>query len=89
MGDLRNPRLMYLKAVLLLAAGMIAAGGIILETRSWKIAVLLAVSIWGFARAYYFAFYVIEHYIDDEYKFAGLGSFVRYLWKRGRTRRGR
>ena len=36
-------------------------------------------------RPAYFAFYVIEHYIDDGYKFAGLSSFVRYLWgKRGR-----
>jgi hypothetical protein len=82
MADIRHPKLIYLKAMLLLAAGMMAAAGIILETRSWKVAVLLAVSVWAFARAYYFVFYVIEHYLDDEYKFAGLGSFVRYLWTR-------
>jgi len=36
------------------------------------------------APAYYFAFYVIEHYVDPGYRFAGLWSFVRYvLRKRG------
>ena len=43
---------------------------------------LLAIAIWSFARAYYFAFYVIEHYIDGEYKFAGLWSFWMYLLSR-------
>jgi hypothetical protein len=28
---------------------------------------------------YYFAFYVIEHYVDEEYKFSGLWSFIMYL----------
>ena len=40
------------------------------------------VTVWCFARAYDFAFYVIGHYVDPSFKFAGLGSFVRYLWKR-------
>ena len=46
------------------------------------IALLLAVAVWCFARFYYFAFYVIEHYVDPGYKFAGLWSFVRYLVRR-------
>ena len=33
-------------------------------------------------RPAYFAFYVIEHYIDDSYRFAGLSSFARYLWEK-------
>ena len=49
-----------------------------------KVAVLLAIAIWSFCRFYYFAFYVIEHYVDPQFRFAGLGSFVRYLWKRWR-----
>jgi len=43
---------------------------------------LLAVAVWCFARSYYFAFYVIERYVDPGYRFAGLGSFVRYLLRR-------
>jgi hypothetical protein len=35
-------------------------------------------------RAYYFAFYVIQHYVDDGYKFSGLISFCRYLLARKR-----
>jgi len=35
--------------------------------------------VWCFARFYYFAFYVIEHYVDGDYKFNGLGSFARYM----------
>jgi hypothetical protein len=45
---------------------------------------LLALTIWCFARAYYFAFYVIQHYVDPGYRFAGLADFARYvLRKRG------
>ena len=43
-----------------------------------RILLLLALCIWGFCRAYYFAFYVIQYYIDPTYRFAGLISFVRY-----------
>jgi hypothetical protein len=46
------------------------------------VALLLAVAIWCFARAYYFAFYVIEHYVDDSYRFSGLWSFALYLMRR-------
>jgi hypothetical protein len=45
---------------------------------------MLFIAIWCFARAYYFAFYVIEHYADPGYKFSGIGSFIAYLF---RTRR--
>jgi len=43
------------------------------------VALLLLVAVWSFCRAYYFAFYVIEHYVDPSYKFAGLTSFAMYL----------
>jgi hypothetical protein len=39
----------------------------------------LGVAIWSFCRFYYFAFYVIEKYVDSSYRFAGLTSFARYL----------
>ena len=40
--------------------------------------VLLAIVVWAFCRAYYFAFYVIEKYVDPSYRFAGIIDFVRY-----------
>ena len=44
---------------------------------SLKIIGLLAVAIWAFCRAYYFAFYVIDHYIDPSQRYAGLVDFLR------------
>lgn len=82
MGDLTDPRLMYLKAVLFLVAGCGAVAGILVELPSLRVAALLAIGIWSFCRLYYFAFYVIEKYIDPSYKFAGLGSFVVYLFRK-------
>ena len=55
-----------------------------METPSVKVAVLLALMVWAFCRAYYFAFYVIGHYVDSSYKFSGRWSFARYLLLRKR-----
>ena len=44
-----------------------------------KSAVLLTLTIWCFCRFYYFAFYVIEHYVDPGHRFSGLFSFAKYL----------
>ncbi len=83
--DLTNPRIIYLKGFLFLFAGLIAAAAILIEIRSLKIALLLAIAIWCFARAYYFAFYVIQHYVDPTYRFAGLWSFFKYVMGRAKS----
>jgi len=49
------------------------------EHPALKVGVLLAVAIWSFCRFYYFAFYVIQYYVDPSYQFSGLISLVRYL----------
>jgi hypothetical protein len=82
--DLKNPRLIYLKAGLFILLGILACAGIMIESPTLRTAILLLLAIWSFCRAYYFAFYVIEHYIDPQFRFAGLWAFVRYLF---RTRR--
>ena len=82
MADLTNPKLIYAKGFLFLVTGLVASALLLVECPSLKVALLLAVAVWCFARFYYFAFYVIEHYVDPGYRFAGLGSFVRYLWQR-------
>ena len=48
----------------------------------WTRLLLLAICIWAFCRAYYFAFYVIGKYIDPGYRFSGLASAVRHLLKK-------
>ena len=81
MADLKNPRWMYVKTALFLIIGATASTLIILDHPTVQTVVLLALTIWAFARAYYFAFYVIQHYIDAEYRFAGLFDFARYVMR--------
>lgn len=82
MRDITNARLLYAKALLLLVVGTLAAALLILERPTLKTAVLLAVAVWAFARCYYFAFYVVERYADPAYRFSGLASFARHVWRR-------
>ena len=70
---------MWLKAALLLAIGITASVLLILEMGTLKGALLLALSIWAFCRIYYFAFYVVEKYIDPGFRFSGLISVLSYL----------
>ncbi len=80
--DITNPRLLYLKGGLFVLLAALACTLILIEQPTLRTAALLAVAIWSAARAYYFAFYVVEHYADPGYRFAGLWSFVRYLLRK-------
>ena len=84
MKDLTNPFWIILKGLLFLGIGIAAVVLLFLDSPTLQTAVLLAVAIWSFCRAYYFAFYVIEKYVDSCYKFSGLISFARYLLRRRR-----
>jgi hypothetical protein len=86
MNDIRSPKLLYFKGGLLFCVGLTAAIILLIEHPSLKFAALLAIAIWAFARSYYFAFYVIEHYIDGDYKYAGVFSFLRYAVRRHELR---
>ncbi len=85
MGDLKNPKLIYAKGFLFLFLGALAVTGLLLLHPEWRTAALVAVAVWAFSRFYYFAFYVIEHYVDPGFKFAGLGDFAVYLLRRRRS----
>lgn len=86
MADIRSVKLLYAKAALLLLVGLMASAVLLIERASWRDAALLAIAVWGFCRAYYFAFYVVEHYADPGYRFAGLVDFARYATRRRRAR---
>ncbi len=77
--DLKNPKWMYAKAALFVAIGVICFALVWMGNPTLATAIYLALMVWAFARAYYFAFYVVEKYIDDSYRFSGLLDFVRYL----------
>jgi uncharacterized RDD family membrane protein YckC len=84
MSDLTNPRLMYFKAILLLVIGGMSGFLLWLQSPSFMTILLVLLVAWSFARAYYFAFYVIQKYIDPSYRFAGLIDFAQYCIKRQR-----
>ena len=87
MTDLNDRRWMYLKAVLFLIIGISSAVIILMESRSFLIGFLLLLTVWGLCRAYYFAFYVIERYIEPGFKFSGLISLGCYLLRKRQTTR--
>jgi len=82
MRDLQSHRWMWVKAVLFLLIGLVSATLILVELPDLRVAVLLVLAIWSFCRAYYFAFYVLERYIDPSFRFSGLISMLRYLWNK-------
>ena len=78
MRDLSNPRWIQAKGLMFLTMGLASAALLILELPSLRVAVLLTITVWSFCRAYYFAFYVIQHYIDPAFRYSGLIAFVRH-----------
>ncbi|MEZ6059187.1 MAG: hypothetical protein R3C19_02380 [Planctomycetaceae bacterium] len=87
MADIKSPRLIYLKGLLFFVSGTLASALLLYDHPTLRTALLLLIAIWCFCRFYYFAFYVIQHYVDGDFRFAGLSSFVahavrqRFGWK--------
>jgi hypothetical protein len=82
MRDITHPKLLYFKGCLFLFTGLLASFLLVLEHPTLKVVLLLALAVWCFARAYYFAFYVVGRYADPGYRFSGLWSFALYLIRR-------
>jgi hypothetical protein len=82
MKDLTDKRLLFLKGGLFLILGCLGGSILLLRSPNWTSAVLLVITVWAFCRLYYFAFYVIENYIDSEFRFSGLLSFLGYVIRR-------
>jgi hypothetical protein len=78
MHNLTSARAIHLKGALFLVLGALSSVLLILDSPRARTVLLLAACVWAFARAYYYAFYVIEHYVDDGFRYSGLGSLVRY-----------
>jgi hypothetical protein len=79
MKNLTSPGWIKAKGILFLLLGLLCATLLLLQQATWQTAVLLAVAVWSFCRFYYFAFYVIERYIDPSFRFSGLWSLAKYL----------
>ena len=79
MKALVRPISIKIKGLLFLFLALLASALLLIEHPHWKVGFLLAIAIWASCRFYYFAFYVIERYVDSSYRFSGLISLGRYL----------
>jgi hypothetical protein len=81
MRDLTGFASMKLKAALFVFIGLFSGVLVVFapDFAAWQRALFLVMCVWAFCRVYYFAFYVIEKYVDPSFKFSGLGSAVKYL----------
>ena len=70
--DITNPKILKLKGILFLILGLIASALLFIQIPRWQNLVLIVITIWAFSRFYYFAFYVLHHYADPNFKYAGL-----------------
>jgi len=82
MRDLTSPAWIKAKGILFLLLGLLAAAPLFLERPTPRVALLLILAIWCFCRFYYFTFYVLERYVDPNYRFSGLLSLARYLLRK-------
>ena len=82
MGDIKNRNLIIVKGLLFLLLGILSSTVLLLHSPNVVVAVMLGLSIWAFCRFYYFAFYVIQQYVDPSYRFSGLVDFVKYALSR-------
>ena len=80
--NLTNPNWIIAKGILFLFLGLLSGGLLFFEHPTLKTVVLLAIAVWSFCRFYYFGFYVLERYVDPNYKFSGLISMVQYVVSR-------
>jgi hypothetical protein len=76
--DLVSPKWIWFKGILFLLLGVLSASILVVRYADLLSIALLAITLWAFCRAYFFAFYVIEHYVDPTYRFDGLLDFLRY-----------
>ena len=88
MQNLLSPRWMAVKAVLFVVIALLAGVIAIVRDPTWTTAFCLLAIAWASSRAYYFAFYVIGHYVDPSFRFSGLIDFARWARRRRRPRAG-
>lgn len=78
MADIRDPRILWTKWGLFILLGCLASAILLMEANSLTAVLMLAIAVWAFSRAYYFAFYGIEKYVDPNFKYAGIWSLIEY-----------
>jgi hypothetical protein len=84
MNDLTSARWIKAKGILFLLLGLLSVTLLLFAHPTLKTGLMIIIGIWSFCRFYYFAFYMIERYVDPSYRFSGLVSFARYVIQKKR-----
>lgn len=84
--DITSPRILKLKAALFLVLGGLSGALLLAPFFSWRSLGLLVLTVWAFCRAYYFGFYVLEHYADPGFRYSGIWNLLCYLLGRDRRK---
>jgi hypothetical protein len=79
MRDLIDPVWIKLKALLFLFLGALSTALLFFEHPTLRVAILLVLAVWSFCRSYYFAFYVLERYVDPTFRFSGILSLAHHI----------
>ena len=79
MRDLSSKGLIVTKGLVFLGLAVLTAGLLLLESPSLRVAVLLSVLVWSSCRFYYFVFYVLQHYVDPGFRYAGLLALLSQI----------
>ena len=77
--NLTHPWLLGLKAALFVTVALISGAQVWLDAPSAGNAALLFVSGVACARAYYFLFYVLEHWVDASLRYNGLWPLLSQI----------
>jgi hypothetical protein len=77
--DIRSAALLHAKGFLFLVMGLLAFAGVLLETPTLRVALLLVIGTWGFCRFYYYLFHVLEHYAGRGKPYAGVVDALRHV----------
>ena len=80
--DLETPKILKVKGLLFLVLGVLSGTLLLMNPTIWQQVALLAICIWAFCRFYYFAFYVLQHYADPDFRYSGLLDLASYLLKK-------
>lgn len=86
MKDLTSAAWIKAKGMLFLFLGVLSSILLFLERPTPRVVALLLIAAWSFCRFYYFAFYVLERYVDPTYRFSGLISLAAYLLRSPRRK---
>lgn len=83
--DITDPKILKFKGLLFLLLGILSGGILLFMVPDLRVLTLLAICVWAFCRFYYFAFYVLHHCADREFRYSGLWDLVVYLLKSKRS----